>query len=83
MIKRLPRYAELKLQSLCAEAGALCHGVDEDESGWDCLIEFPEKDFPGPADARLLLDTAGAYHRQLAQKTAVGPGRIRTLTEAD
>ena len=26
----------------------------------------------------LLLDTAGAYHRQLTQKTAVGPGRIRT-----
>ena len=26
----------------------------------------------------LLLDTAGAYHRQLTQQTAVGPGRIRT-----
>ena len=26
----------------------------------------------------LLLDTAGAYHRQLTQKSAVGPGRIRT-----
>jgi arsenite-transporting ATPase len=26
----------------------------------------------------LLLDTAGTYHRQLTQKTAVGPGRIRT-----
>lgn len=26
----------------------------------------------------LLLDTAGAYHRQLTQKTSVGPERIRT-----
>jgi hypothetical protein len=52
MIRRLPRYAELRLQTLCAEAGALCHGVDEDESGWDCLIEFPEADFAGPPDAR-------------------------------
>jgi arsenite-transporting ATPase len=26
----------------------------------------------------LLLDTAGAYHRQLTQQAAVGPGRIRT-----
>lgn len=26
----------------------------------------------------LLLDTAGAYHRQLTQKSAVGPGLIRT-----
>ena len=52
MIKRLPRYAETELQRLCAKAGALCHAVDEDESGWDRLIEFPEKEFPGPADTR-------------------------------
>src|SRR4051794_2524556 len=52
MIRRLPRYAETELQRLCAKAGALCHAVDEDESGWDRLIEFPEKDFPGPADTR-------------------------------
>ena len=52
MIKRLPRYAEIELQRLCAKAGALCHAVDEDESGWDRLIEFPEKDFLGPVDMR-------------------------------
>jgi len=52
MIIRLPRYAEIKLQSLCAEAGALCHSVDEDESGWDRLVEFPEREFSGPADMR-------------------------------
>lgn len=52
MIKRLPRYAEIELQRLCAKAGALCHAVDEDESGWDRLIEFPEKAFLGPADMR-------------------------------
>ncbi|MBY6264209.1 hypothetical protein EI613_20130 [Azospirillum sp. 412522] len=52
MIKRLPRYAEIELQRLCAKAGALCHAVDEDESGWDRLIEFPEKVFLGPADMR-------------------------------
>ena len=52
MIERLPRYAETELQRLCAKAGALCHAVDEDESGWDRLIEFPEKVFAGPADVR-------------------------------
>lgn len=51
-IKRLPRYAEIELQRLCAQAGALCHSVDEDESGWDRFIEFPEKNFSGPADMR-------------------------------
>jgi hypothetical protein len=50
MIKRFPRYAEKKLQILCAAAGALCHEVDEDESGWDALIELPTKSYSGPAD---------------------------------
>lgn len=50
MIKRLPRNAELKLQSLCAEGDALCHRVDEDESGWDFLVELPAKTYSGPAD---------------------------------
>jgi hypothetical protein len=52
MIERLPRYAEIELQRLCAKAGALCHSVDEDESGWDRLIEFREKEFSGPPDTR-------------------------------
>ncbi|WID97450.1 hypothetical protein QO058_04055 [Bosea vestrisii] len=52
MIKRLPRYAEIELQRLCAEGGALCHSVDEDESGWDRLIEFPEMNFLGAIDMR-------------------------------
>jgi hypothetical protein len=50
MIKRLPRFAELRLQSICAEVGALCQEVDEDESGWDFLIEFEHETHPGPAD---------------------------------
>jgi hypothetical protein len=52
VIERLPRYAETELQRLCAKAGALCHSVDEDESGWDRLVEFPEKELLGPADTR-------------------------------
>lgn len=50
MIKRLPRFAEVQLQSLCAEQGALCQEVQEDESGWDYLVEFPSEKHSGPAD---------------------------------
>jgi len=50
MIKRLARFAELQLPTLCAEVGALCHQVEEDESGWDFLVEFPPKAYAGPAD---------------------------------
>jgi hypothetical protein len=58
MIKRLPRFAEVTVQRLCAESGALCHPVGEDESGWDLLIEFPPKSHPGPADTRPPASTA-------------------------
>jgi len=52
VIKRLPRFAEVTLQRLCAAQDALCQEVGEDESGWDYLIEFPEPGFTGPADMR-------------------------------
>ena len=52
MIGRLPRFAELKLQSLCAEANALSHKTEEDERGWDFLVELPAKPFDGPPDMR-------------------------------
>jgi hypothetical protein len=52
MAARVPRLAELNLQTVCAEAGALSHKTEEDERGWDFLIEFPFKPFNGPADMR-------------------------------
>ena len=52
MVVRVPRFAELRLQTLCAEAGTLSHKVDEDERGWDFHIEFDFKPFDGPADMR-------------------------------
>lgn len=52
MIARIPQLAERKLQALCSEAGALSHKTEEDERGWDFLIEFPFKPFDGPTDMR-------------------------------
>lgn len=52
-IKRLARYAETSFASLCARGGALCHESQEDENGWDYLVELPEDESPGPADAML------------------------------
>lgn len=52
-IKRLARYAETSFASLCARGGALCHESQEDENGWDYLVELPEDESPGPADAAL------------------------------
>lgn len=50
VIARIPRYAETEIDRLCAAAGALCQKVDEDESGWDRLIEFKERKFSGSPD---------------------------------
>lgn len=41
MIKRLPSFAESIFASRCSSEGALCHPFEEDESGWDFLVEFP------------------------------------------
>lgn len=49
-IQRFSRYAETSFARLCAEAGAVCNQSQEDENGWDFLVEFPPADAPGPAD---------------------------------
>jgi hypothetical protein len=50
MITRLPKWAELTFASHCAAAGALAHPPEEDQNGWDYLVEFPQQTHPGPAD---------------------------------
>jgi hypothetical protein len=51
-IQRLARYAETRFANLCASSGALCHESQEDENGWDYLVEFPEDVASGPADTQ-------------------------------
>lgn len=50
MIKRLPRYAELTFARACALAGAVAQSPDEDQYGWDYLVEFADRPRPGHAD---------------------------------
>src|SRR5262245_15394619 len=52
MTKRFWRVVETMLPPLCAKADAFCHEVQEDETGWDYMIEFPLKPYAGPADMR-------------------------------
>jgi hypothetical protein len=49
-IERLARFAETSFATLCAAAGALCNESQEDENGWDYLVEFPADVAIGPAD---------------------------------
>jgi hypothetical protein len=51
-IKRLARFAETSFASLCAKEGALCNESQEDENGWDYLVEFPSASWPGSADTQ-------------------------------
>jgi hypothetical protein len=50
VIQRLPQYAERKFALLCSAAGARAHKAEEDEGGWDFLVEFPQNERAGPAD---------------------------------
>ena len=50
MTTRLPKYAERYFAGACSLAGALAHPPDEDERGWDFLVEFAKQRHPGHAD---------------------------------
>jgi hypothetical protein len=56
---------------LCAIHGTLCHHSEEDENGWDYLVEFPEQAGPEPADMRSTLDSAYVQVKSTRQKRLV------------
>lgn len=49
---RLPSFAERHFAAQVSDFDALCHRVDEDESGWDYLVELPDRDHHGPAESQ-------------------------------
>ena len=50
MIRRLPQWAEKYFGTLCAAEGVVCNKAEEDESGWDFHVEFPQQPLAAPAD---------------------------------
>ena len=50
MIRRLPQWAERYFGTLCAAEGVVCNKAEEDESGWDFHVEFPQQPLAGPPD---------------------------------
>lgn len=49
---RVDKASERKFANLCSNAGILCQFVTEDETGWDCLVEFPPEGHVGPAESQ-------------------------------
>ncbi|MBA3055362.1 MAG: hypothetical protein FP826_10590 [Sphingomonadales bacterium] len=41
-IEKLGRWAEKQFSSLCSEGGVIANKSEEDETGWDYLLEFPQ-----------------------------------------
>jgi hypothetical protein len=75
MIERLPKYAERLFALLCSGADALAHKAEEDENGWDYLVEFPKALHPGPADTHPPSPTA--YVQVKSTKTSKRSCRIK------
>lgn len=75
MAERLPKYAERLFALFCSEAGALAHKAEEDENGWDYLVEFPKPPHPGPADTHPPAPTA--YVQIKSTKTGKRSCRIK------
>ena len=45
------RSGEKRFSTLCSDAGVTCNPADEDDHGWDHVLEFPHRSTPGvPAD---------------------------------
>lgn len=68
---RLPRFSkqgEREFARICADAGIICQKVEEDESGWDYLIEFPTSDITGPGAE----DQTGGVHAYVQVKSTTG-----------
>lgn len=51
-IGRLSRFAETNFASLCAAADVRCNESQEDENGWDHMVEFPPEPHRGHADTQ-------------------------------
>jgi hypothetical protein len=58
MIERLPQWAEKYFGTLCANEGVVCNKAEEDESGWDFHVEFPQQPLAAPADMHPARNTA-------------------------
>ncbi|WP_404294196.1 YfbU family protein (plasmid) [Microvirga sp. RSM25] len=53
MPPKIPRVAEYQFAQMCAEFGATSNKSQEDETGWDYIVEFPPTEAVGlPADMR-------------------------------
>jgi hypothetical protein len=51
-IGRLSRFAETNFASLCAAADVRCNESQEDENGWDHMVEFPPDPHGGHPDTQ-------------------------------
>jgi len=49
---RLPAYAERFFATKVSDFDGLCHRVDEDEGGWDFVVELPHGVYDGPAESQ-------------------------------
>lgn len=49
---RLPSFAERHFAAQVSEYDGLCHSVEEDESGWDFVVELPVREYDGPAESQ-------------------------------
>src|SRR4051812_3840041 len=47
---RLPKYAETTFERACSSANAFAHPPEEDQNGWDYMVEFADRQHPGPPD---------------------------------
>jgi hypothetical protein len=71
MIRRLPQWAEREFARLCAVEGVVCNHAEEDESGWDFHVEFPQQPIAAPADMHPARKTAYVQVKSTRRRDAL------------
>jgi hypothetical protein len=73
MIRNIGRQGEQLFSLLCAQAGVTCNPSQQDDNGWDHLIEFPAVAF-----ARKAIDLQPVQKTAFVQIKTTGQGRPET-----
>ena len=72
---RLDKLAERVVEDLCFELGGTCHRVEDDQHGWDLMVEFPARKVDGSPDQQ------PAIRRCLIQVKSTRSGQPRTAVK--
>lgn len=79
---RLPSFAERFFATQVSEYDGVCHRVEEDVSGWDYVVEFPDRPHDGPAESQPPRGRAFVQVKSIQGATTSVPIKLSNLRKS-